>query len=85
MDYLAYGWSADEMCRQHPHWKPAEMHAAMAYYFDHQQQVDEEIHNELDEANRTRAEATRSRFSTRPHSNGLPWMAIALDMDVHAP
>ena len=30
-DYLAYGWSADEMCRQHSYLTHAEAHAAMAY------------------------------------------------------
>ena len=43
MDYLAHGWSAEEMCRQHPALKPAEVHAAMAYYFDHQAEIDREI------------------------------------------
>lgn len=43
MDYLAYGWSPDEMCRQHDDLRPAEAHAAMAYYFDHQSEIDAEI------------------------------------------
>src|SRR5262249_41584776 len=34
MDYLAYGWSADEIHRQHPHLALAEVHAAMGYYYD---------------------------------------------------
>ena len=29
MDYLAHGWSPDEMCRHYPHLTPAEAHAAM--------------------------------------------------------
>src|SRR5215469_17557173 len=32
MDYLTHGWSADEICRQHPFLKPAEVHAALTYY-----------------------------------------------------
>ena len=43
MDYLAYGWSVDEMCRQHPYLTPAEAHAAMTYYYDHQAEIDREI------------------------------------------
>jgi hypothetical protein len=42
-DYLFYGWSIEEMCRQHPYLKPAEAHAAMAYYFDHQEEIEAEI------------------------------------------
>jgi uncharacterized protein (DUF433 family) len=48
MDYLAHGSSADEMCRQHPYLRLAEAHAAMAYYFDHQGEIDEEIQCELE-------------------------------------
>ncbi|WP_165220116.1 DUF433 domain-containing protein [Aquisphaera insulae] len=48
MDYLAHGWSPDEMCRQHTSLTLAEAHAAMAYYFDHQAEIDAEIQAELD-------------------------------------
>jgi len=39
MDYLAYGWSVEEICRQHLYLKPAEAHAALGYYFDHQEEL----------------------------------------------
>jgi len=42
-DYLFYGWSIEEMCRQHPYLRPAEAHSAMAYYFDHKDEIDAEI------------------------------------------
>jgi uncharacterized protein (DUF433 family) len=47
MDYLAYGWSPEEICRQHEGLKLAEVHAAMAYYYDHRDEIDEEIQREL--------------------------------------
>ena len=47
MDYLAHAWTPDDMCRQHPHLTLAEAHAAMAYYFDHQAEIDEEVHLEV--------------------------------------
>ena len=47
MDYLAYGWSVEEMCRQHPYLLPAEAHSAMAYYFDHREEIHAEIEAEL--------------------------------------
>jgi hypothetical protein len=46
MDYLAHGWSADEICRQHPYLMPSEVHAALGYYFDHQDEIDSEIRDE---------------------------------------
>jgi len=56
MDYLAHGWSAEEMCRQHPYLRPAEVHAALSYYYDHRQEIDGEI-----AAENAEAEAARKR------------------------
>ncbi len=44
-DYLGHGWSADQIAEQHPHLRPGEIHSAMAYYFDHP----EEIHRTFEE------------------------------------
>jgi hypothetical protein len=46
MDYLAHGWSAEEMCRQQRYLRPGEVHAAMGYCFDHLDEIDEEIRAE---------------------------------------
>ena len=70
MDYLAYGWSVDEMCRQHPYLTPAEAHAAMAYYFDHQDEIDREVAAEFEEAEAA-AGAVPSPFVLRMRSKGL--------------
>jgi uncharacterized protein (DUF433 family) len=71
MDYLAYGWSPDEMCRQHPYLTPAEAHAAMAYYFDHQDEIDGEIRAEVEQVGQARSHATRSPFFVRLRAKGL--------------
>ncbi|MBW3598038.1 MAG: DUF433 domain-containing protein [Planctomycetes bacterium] len=54
MDYLAYGWSAEEMCRQHSYLTLAEAHAALAYYLDHQDEVDAEIRAEWEQVQEER-------------------------------
>jgi hypothetical protein len=71
MDYLNYGWSPDEMCRQHPYLLPAEAHSAMAYYFDHQPEIDAEIRDELEQANRDHAAADNSPLRLRLRAKGL--------------
>lgn len=71
MDYLAHGWSVDEMCHQHPYLRPAEAHAAMAYYFDHQEEIDREIEAELKEAASARANAPSPPFVVRLKAKGL--------------
>jgi len=50
MDHLAHGWSVEEMCRQHPDLTPAEVHAAMLYYWDHQEDLHQEIEAEWKQA-----------------------------------
>jgi uncharacterized protein (DUF433 family) len=69
MDYLAHGWSAQEMCRQHPYLKPAEVHAALGYYFDHQEEIDGEIEAELQQLNQSAAKS-ESPFMARMRSKG---------------
>ena len=71
MDYLAHGWSVDEMCRQHPDLTPAEAHAAMAYYFDHQEEIDREIETELKEAASALGDAPPTPFLIRMRVKGL--------------
>jgi uncharacterized protein (DUF433 family) len=65
MDYLAYGWSPDKMCRQHPYLTPAEVHAAMAYYYDHSDEIDSEVRCELAEVDARRGELAGSPLRTR--------------------
>jgi len=40
---VAHGWSASEIHRQYPHLSLAQIHAALAHYFDHQAEYDAEI------------------------------------------
>ncbi len=60
MDYLEHGWSVDEMCHQHPNLTLAEAHAAMAYYFDNQGEIDHEITEEIAEVERDQSQSRRS-------------------------
>lgn len=43
LDLIAHGWSAEEMHRQHPHLSLAQLHAALAYYYDHREELDADI------------------------------------------
>ena len=46
LDHLAYGWSADAIHEQHPHLSLAEIHSALAYYYDHAVELDAQIARE---------------------------------------
>ncbi|MCD8488969.1 MAG: DUF433 domain-containing protein [Desertifilum sp.] len=71
MDYLTYGWSVEEICRQHLYLKPAEAHAAMGYYFDHQEEIDREISQEWQQVQENLTPAVQSPFYTRMKAKGL--------------
>ncbi|MFI5380127.1 MAG: DUF433 domain-containing protein [Tepidisphaerales bacterium] len=61
LDWVAYGWSPEEMHLQHPHLPLAKIHAAMAYYYDHQAEIDAQI----DQQSR-RVEAMRAASGESP-------------------
>jgi hypothetical protein len=50
MDHIGHGWTAEDILRQHDYLRPAEIHAALAYYYDNREQMDKEIESETDQA-----------------------------------
>jgi len=43
VERLAYGWSPEELHLQHSYITLSQVHAALAYYWDHAEQLDKEI------------------------------------------
>ncbi len=58
LDKMAYGWSPEEMHFQHPHLSLAQIHSALAYYYENKERLDDEIESGYQEA-----EALRSKWS----------------------
>ena len=56
-DYLAHGSSVEEMALQFPHLSPSMIHSAMAYYYDHREELETELGESL-ESSRLKASAT---------------------------
>jgi uncharacterized protein (DUF433 family) len=71
IDYLNNGWSADEICIHYPHLMRAEVHSAMAYYFDHQAEIDAEIAEEQKMIEQSYKNAKPTPFEQRMRSQGL--------------
>jgi hypothetical protein len=69
-DYLAHGWSPEEMCRQHPGLTLSEAHSAMAYYFDHQAEIDAELKTEFAQSESDRKLAQPSKLLLRLRAEG---------------
>ena len=65
LDHLAYGWSPEEMHYQHPHLSLAQIHAALAYYVDHQPEFDAQVEAGLRRAERLATESNDSPLRQR--------------------
>jgi hypothetical protein len=61
-DYLAHGWSPEEMCRQHPGLTLSEAYSSMAYYFDHQDEIDAELQAEIEQSEKDRQTAPPNKL-----------------------
>lgn len=44
----AYGWSPEELAFQFPYSTLGQVHSALAYYWDHQREIDREIARDLE-------------------------------------
>ncbi len=47
LDSKAYGWSPEELHFQHPYLSLGQIHSALAYYWDHQEELDRDIERRL--------------------------------------
>jgi uncharacterized protein (DUF433 family) len=65
MDHLGRAWSSEEISRQYPHLSLSEIHSALAYYFDHQQEIDCEIRAELRQADANASMARQSPLAVK--------------------
>jgi uncharacterized protein (DUF433 family) len=59
LDKVARGWDAEEIHAQHPYLSLGQIHSALAYYYDHQAELDADIERRDREAERLRAQAGR--------------------------
>ena len=65
----AYGWSAEELHFQFPHLSLGQIHSALAYYWDHRDELDQDIARRLAAVDRqqrqTPAPLLRARLRAR--------------------
>ena len=58
--YYQMGMTVDEILTALPHLRPSQVHSALAYYFDHQQEIDQDLINASD------VELWKSQVLTHP-------------------
>lgn len=47
-NHLAYGWSPEELHFQHPYLSMGQIHSALAYYWDHKTELDQDVEERLE-------------------------------------
>ena len=65
MAQQAHGWSPAELHFQFPHLSMSQVHAALAYYWDHQTELDADIERRKNEVERIRESSPESPIVNR--------------------
>jgi len=71
LDRLAHHWDADEIQRQHPHLTLGQIHSCLAYYHDHQEEMDRLIDEQLRTIERLRGQQGESVLRANLKRQGL--------------
>ena len=70
-EHYHYGWSAEELLRQHPDLRPEEVYAALTYFYDHHDDFVRQLEQQAERADALRSAQTLSRaqlLARRPES-----------------
>jgi len=62
LDKIAYGSSPEEIHFQHPNLSLAQIHGALTYYYENQDQVDEQIRRGLEESDKPAVQLSDAEF-----------------------
>ncbi len=68
---LAYGWSAEEIHFQHPYLTLGQIYSALAYYADHQAELEKDIEARLQRSIMLEKETISAPIIKRLKSKGL--------------
>jgi uncharacterized protein (DUF433 family) len=71
LDRLAYHWDADEIQRNHPHLTLGQIYSCLAYYYDHQVDMDRLIDEQLQYVDRMRRQNGESVLMAKLRAKGL--------------
>jgi uncharacterized protein (DUF433 family) len=65
LDHIAYGWTADAIQENYPALTLAQVYAALAWYYDHQADLDAEIEQQSEQLRILRTDAKPSPLARR--------------------
>lgn len=70
VEQQAYGWSPEEMRFQHPYLTLGQVHSALAYYWDHREDLDLDIQRRLERLGELRSELQNPELAVRLRARG---------------
>jgi hypothetical protein len=62
-EVMAYGWSPEELHFQHPYLSMGQIHSALAYYWDHEEEINQQIEDDFQYAAECAGQPESRRFS----------------------
>jgi uncharacterized protein (DUF433 family) len=68
---IAYGWSPEELHLNHPYLSLGQIYSALAYYWDHEEELNKDIERRLQYSEELRRAAGPSPLVARLKSKGL--------------
>ena len=71
VEIRAYGWSPEELHFQHPYLTLGQIHSALAYYWDHQDELDQDLEQRLQHADLMQRAAGPTPLEERLKAKGL--------------
>ena len=71
LEKTAYGWSPEELYFQHPYLTLGQVYSALAYYWDHQDEMDRDIERRLESVDRIQRAMGTSPLVVRLKAEGL--------------
>ena len=66
----AYGWSAEELTLQFPHLTLGQIYSALAYYWDHREELDVDIERRVEKVTRIQKSTSVSPLVKRLKAKG---------------
>jgi uncharacterized protein (DUF433 family) len=71
LDHTAYGWSPEELAVQHPHLSLGQIYSALAYYWDHKEEIEQDIARRLQRVDELEKTFNPPEISERLKAKGL--------------
>ena len=71
LEMNAYGWSPQELQFQHPYLTLGQVHSALAYYWDHAEELDQDITRRAENVAHIRRAVGPSRLREKLQAQGL--------------